>query len=130
MASGLLTGKMTESSSFPANDHRNYNIKGEAFDVGETFSGVNFDKGLQAVEEIKKLIPNNFSLTDLALKWILMHQEITVAIPGAKKNHQLSKNVNAVHLDDISSLMPLIKDVYSQFSETVSFPRLLFCRVL
>ena len=62
LASGLLTGKMTESSSFPANDHRNYNIKGEAFDVGETFSGVNFDKGLQAVEEIKKLIPNNFSL--------------------------------------------------------------------
>ena len=106
---------MSQSSSFPTNDHRNYNIKGEAFDVGETFSGVNFDKGLQAVEKIKKLLPNNFSLTDLALKWILMHQEITVAIPGAKNDYQLSKNVNAVDLDDISSLMPLIKDVYSQY---------------
>ena len=106
---------MSQSSSFPANDHRNYNIKGEAFDVGETFSGVNFDKGLQAVEEIKNLLPDNFSLTDLALKWILMHKEITVAIPGAKNNNQLSKNVNAVDLDDISSLMPSIKDVYSQY---------------
>jgi aryl-alcohol dehydrogenase-like predicted oxidoreductase len=115
LASGLLTGKMSQSSSFPTNDHRNYNIKGEAFDVGETFSGVNFDKGLQAVEEIKKLLPDNFSLTDLALKWILMHQEITVAIPGAKNDYQLSKNVNAVDLDDISSLMPLIEDVYSQY---------------
>src|SRR6056300_807999 len=115
LASGLLTGKMTKDSSFPANDHRNYNIKGEVFDVGETFSGVSFEKGLMAVEELKILLPENFTLADLALKWILMHDEVTVAIPGAKNKQQASFNINSLKLDEISSLMPLIKNIYDKY---------------
>ena len=115
LASGLLTVKMTKDSSFPANDHRNYNIKGEAFDVGETFSGVNFEKGLLAVEELKQLLPENFTMADLALKWILMHDEVTVAIPGAKNKQQASLNINSVYLEEIFSLMPLIKNIYDKY---------------
>ena len=115
LASGLLTGKMTKDSSFPANDHRNYNIKGEAFDVGETFSGVSFEKGLLAVEELKQLLPENFTMADLALKWILMHDEVTVAIPGAKNKQQASLNINSVYLEEISSLMPSIKNIYDKY---------------
>jgi len=115
LASGLLTGKMTKDSSFPTNDHRNYNIKGEAFDVGETFSGVNFEKGLLAVEELKKIIPSHYTLADFALKWILMHPEVTVAIPGAKNKEQASMNVKAVNLDEISALLPSIKDIYDKY---------------
>ena len=115
LASGLLTGKMNKHSSFPANDHRNYNIKGEAFDVGETFSGVSFEKGLEAVEELKKLLPENFTLADFALKWILMHDEVTVAIPGAKNKQQASLNVNSIDLDEISELMPSIKNIYDKY---------------
>ena len=115
LASGLLTGKMNKDSSFPPNDHRNYNIKGEAFDVGETFSGVSFEKGLEAVEELKKLLPENFTLADFALKWILMHDEVTVAIPGAKNKQQASLNVNSIDLDEISELMPSIKNIYDKY---------------
>ena len=115
LASGLLTGKMNKNSSFPKNDHRTYNIKGEAFDVGETFSGVNFEKGLEAVEELKKLLPENFTLADFALKWILMHDEVTVAIPGAKNKQQASLNVNSIDLDEISELMPSIKNIYDKY---------------
>ena len=115
LASGLLTGKMTKDSSFPANDHRNYNIKGEAFDVGETFSGVNFEKGLLAVEELKKIIPAHYTLADLALKWILMHPEVTVAIPGAKNKQQVSMNIKSVNLHEISTLLPSIKDNYNKY---------------
>jgi len=115
LASGLLTGKMNKDSSFPSNDHRNYNIKGDAFDVGETFSGVSFEKGLEAVEELKKLLPENFTLADFALKWILMHDEVTVAIPGAKNKIQASLNVNSIDLDEISTLMPSIKKIYDKY---------------
>ena len=115
LASGLLTGKMNNNSSFPKNDHRNYNINGDAFDVGETFSGVNFSKGLEAVEELKKIIPNGFSLTDLALKWILSHPEVTVVIPGAKNKIQAELNVKASELSDISSIKESIKEIYSKY---------------
>ena len=115
LASGLLTGKMNHNSSFPKNDHRNYNINGDAFDVGETFSGVNFSKGLEAVEELKKIIPNGFSLTDLALKWILSHPEVTVVIPGAKNKLQAELNVKASELSDISSIKESIKEIYSKY---------------
>ena len=112
LASGLLTGKMNQESTFPQNDHRNYNINGDAFDVGETFSGVNFEKGLRTVEKLKDLLPDNFSLTDLALKWILMHDEVSVVIPGAKNKSQVQMNVHASDLEDIPSLLPIINSVY------------------
>ena len=115
LASGLLTGKMNQESIFPQNDHRNYNINGDAFDIGETFSGVNFNQGLKVVEILKDLLPNNFSLTDLALKWILMHDEVTVAIPGAKNSSQVQTNVHTSELEDISSLMPKINSIYDEF---------------
>ena len=115
LASGLLTGKMNHNSSFPKNDHRNYNINGDAFDVGETFSGVNFSKGLEAVEELKKIIPNGFSLTDLALKWILSHPEVTVVIPGSKNKIQAELNVKASELSDISSIKESIKEIYAKY---------------
>ena len=115
LASGLLTGKMNLNSVFPDNDHRNYNINGDAFDIGETFSGVNFQQGLKAVEMLKDLLPNNFSLTDLALKWILMHEEISVVIPGAKNSSQVQMNVNASELEDIFSLIPKIDLIYGKF---------------
>ena len=112
LASGLLTGKMNKYSCFPKNDHRNYNINGDAFDVGETFSGVNYQKGLEAVEKLKQLVPVNFTMTDLALKWILMHKEVSVVIPGGKNKQQASNNVKASDLNDINTLIPNINSVY------------------
>ena len=112
LASGLLTGKMNLRSKFPSNDHRNYNINGDAFDVGETFSGVSFKKGLEAIERLKSLIPDNYSLTDLALKWILMHDEVSVVIPGAKNKSQALMNLKASDLKEISYLLPAINAVY------------------
>ncbi len=115
LASGLLTGKMNNNSSFPENDHRNYNINGDAFDVGETFSGVDFSKGLEAVEELKKIKPDGFSLTDLSLKWILSHPEVTVVIPGAKNKIQAELNVKASELNEINSVKDSIKEIYNKY---------------
>ena len=112
LASGMLTGKMTKDSTFPKNDHRNYNINGDAFDVGETFSGVKFGKGLEAVEKLKDLLPDNFSLTDLALKWILMHKEVTVVIPGAKNKKQAESNVLASDKEEISEIISNANTIY------------------
>ena len=115
LASGLLTGEINKETKFPENDHRNYNITGEAFDVGDTFSGVNFEKGLEAVEKLKDLLPDNFSLTDLALKWILMHDEVSVVIPGAINKSQVQMNTKASDLEDISSLLlPKINSIYNE----------------
>ena len=114
LASGLLTGTINQETKFPQNDHRNYNINGDAFDVGETFSGVNFEKGLKAVEKLKDLLPDNFSLTDLALKWILMHDEVSVVIPGAKNKSQALMNLQASDLEEISSLLPIINSIYEE----------------
>jgi aryl-alcohol dehydrogenase-like predicted oxidoreductase len=113
LASGLLTGKMNSNSSFPENDHRNYNIKGDAFDVGETFSGVDFTKALKVVEELKSIIPDGFSLSQLALKWILMHDAVSVVIPGAKNSDQVLSNTLASSLPNIDDLMKKIEDIYT-----------------
>ena len=114
LASGLLTGKFNKETKFAENDHRNYNINGKAFDVGETFSGVNFEKGLEAVEELKKLVPDNFSLSELALKWILMHDAVTVVIPGAVNKSQVQMNASVSDLEDISYLLPKINSIYEE----------------
>tara|TARA_Y100001970_G_scaffold83310_1_gene105409 strand:- start:232 stop:1215 length:984 start_codon:yes stop_codon:yes gene_type:complete len=115
LASGLLTGEINKNTKFADNDHRNYNIKGEAFDVGDTFSGVNLEKGLVAIEELKKLVPQNFTLSDLALKWILMHEAVTVVIPGATNKIHVGKNIRASDLNDISSILSDINSVYDEF---------------
>jgi aryl-alcohol dehydrogenase-like predicted oxidoreductase len=114
LASGLLTGKINKETKFFENDHRNYNIAGKSFDIGDTFSGVNFEKGLDAVEKLKGLLPDNFSLGDLALKWILMHDEVSVVIPGATDKSQVQLNAQASDLEDISSLLPKINSIYDE----------------
>ena len=114
LASGLLAGKINKETKFAENDHRNYNINGEAFDVGDTFSGVNFEKGLEAVEELKRLVPDNFSLSELALKWILMHDAVSVVIPGAVNKSQVQMNANVSNLEDISCLLPKINSIYNK----------------
>jgi len=123
LASGLLTGKMNSNSAFPENDHRNYNIKGEAFDVGETFSGVDFNKALKVVEELKLITPDGFSLSQLALKWILMHDAVTVVIPGAKNSVQALNNISASSLPNISDLMKNIEEIYSVHLKEDVHPR-------
>jgi aryl-alcohol dehydrogenase-like predicted oxidoreductase len=95
LASGLLTGRITAETKFPREDHRNYNLHGEVFDRGETFSGVDLDKGLAAVDELKQLVPAGMNLTQMALRWILMFDAVTCAIPGAKHIEQVEENVNA-----------------------------------
>lgn len=115
LASGLLTGEINQETKFREDDHRNYNINGKAFDVGDTFSGVNFEKGLNAVEKLKDLLPDNFSLTELALKWILMHDEVSVVIPGAINESQVQMNTHASDLEDIASfLLPKINSIYDE----------------
>ena len=115
LASGLLTGKMSMNSFFPKNDHRNYNINGEAFDVGETFSGIDFTRGLEAVNELKKILPDGISLTDLSLRWILSHPEISVVIPGAKNKIQAKQNTIASDLNNISYLDDSILEIYEKY---------------
>ena len=113
LASGLLTGKLRADSSFSQNDHRNYNRHGEAFDQGETFSGVEYTTGLQAVEELRALVPEGATLAQLALRWILMFPEVTAAIPGAKTPAQAADNVQAAQLPPLSAeSMRRVKEIY------------------
>jgi aryl-alcohol dehydrogenase-like predicted oxidoreductase len=116
LASGLLTGKMTSSTAFPREDHRNYNLHGEAFDRGETFSGVDLDKGLAAVEELKRIVPKGMDLTQMALRWILMFDAVTCAIPGAKRVNQVEDNVKAGDLPPLDAVtMTSIRGVYDRW---------------
>ena len=103
LASGLLTGKFSRSSRFSEGDHRHFNRNGEAFDRGETFSGIDYDIGLQAVEELKKLFPNHTNLAPVALKWILMRDEISCIIPGASKPEQIISNISAPEMPAFTS---------------------------
>jgi aryl-alcohol dehydrogenase-like predicted oxidoreductase len=89
LASGLLTGKLRRDSTFAGDDHRNFNRYGNTFDVGETFSGVDYQAGLAVVEEIRKLLPNGVSTSQFALRWILMFGAVSCAIPGGKTRHKL-----------------------------------------
>jgi aryl-alcohol dehydrogenase-like predicted oxidoreductase len=98
LASGLLTGKLTRQSTFAADDHRSFNRDGEAFDKGETFSGVPYEVGLEAVECLRPLVPPGASLAQLALRWILMFDAVTCAIPGAKTPRQARDNAAAADL--------------------------------
>jgi aryl-alcohol dehydrogenase-like predicted oxidoreductase len=116
LASGLLTGKMTKDSTFAESDHRNYNRQGEAFDVGETFSGVPFETGLAAVEELRPLTPQGFSMAQFALRWILMFDAVSLAIPGAKNPRQAMDNTAASDMPDLDAkTMAKIREVYSRF---------------
>ncbi len=113
LASGLLTGKLTGNSSFAADDHRAYNRHGESFDRGETFSGVDYEAGLQAVEELRRLVPAGWSMAQLALRWILMFDAVTCAIPGAKSPDQAEANARAADLPALDqAMMNAIRTIY------------------
>src|SRR3954469_7261791 len=98
LASGLLSGKYSRETAFGAADHRNYSRRGEAFDVGETCSGVPFEVGLDAVEELRPLVPEGATLAQLALRWILMHDAVSTVIPGARSPEQARGNAEAAAL--------------------------------
>ncbi len=113
LASGLLTGKMSRSSTFPADDHRNFNRHGEAFDVGETFAGIDFERGLQAVDKLQGLVLEDATMAQFALRWILMFDAVSCAIPGAKNPQQALDNIRASELPPISQeTMARIRAIY------------------
>lgn len=104
LASGLLSGKFNSNTTFSENDHRNYNRNGEAFNVGETFAGLPFEKGLEFVETIKNnILPDNLTMVQLALRWILDHQAVSCIIPGASSTKQVIANANVSNLQALSS---------------------------
>lgn len=115
LASGLLTGKMKRTTTFAPDDHRTFNREGQAFDKGETFSGVDFETGLKAVEELRGLVPSGVTLAQMALKWILMHDAVTCAIPGAKRPEQAEDNIFAANMGPLSGpVMDKIKAIYDR----------------
>ena len=115
LSSGMLTGKMTRTSRFENSDHRQGNRNGEWFDRGETFSGLNYEIGLQAVEELRALVPEGMTLTQTALRWILMFPAVTCAIPGAKRPTQVDENIRAVDLPPLSeATMSKVREIYER----------------
>lgn len=119
LASGLLSGKYTKDTSFLPDDHRTFNRNGEAFDKGETFSGVDYNTGLQAVEELKKLFPNQ-SLAQVALRWILMFDAVSTVIPGASKPEHIISNAEASNLPPLTEVeMKAVNDIYDRY---IKFP--------
>ena len=113
LASGLLTGKMTGKSNFEASDHRAFNRHGEAFDRGETFSGVDYGTGLKAVDELRTLVPQGWSMPQFALRWILMFDAVTCTIPGAKNPMQAEDNVKSADLPALDkATMDKVRAIY------------------
>ncbi len=119
LASGLLSGKFRADSQFDSSDHRNFNRKGEAFDVGETFSGLPYEAGLAAVEELRPLVPAGYTMAQFALRWILQHDAVTAVIPGAKNARQSEENAASAAMPPLSSeTMGKIADIYARYART------------
>ncbi len=113
LASGMLTGKLKPNTDFAADDHRNFNRHGEAFDRGETFSGVDYHVGLKAVEQLKRICPLGMTMAQFALRWILMFDAVTCTIPGAKRPSQVQENISAADLPTLSGeLMNRVRAIY------------------
>jgi len=117
LSSGMLTGKLKPASAFAPDDHRAFNRKGEAFDRGETFSGVDYEAGLRAVDALRPLVPAGMTLGQLALRWILMFPAVTCAIPGAKRPAQVEENVAAA---DLPALPPeTMKKIHALYEQQI-----------
>ncbi|MEJ2647574.1 MAG: aldo/keto reductase [Sedimentisphaerales bacterium] len=115
LASGLLTGKMKPDTKFTSDDHRQFNRHGEEFDRGETFSGVDYELGLKVVEQLKAICPENMTMVQFALKWILMFDEVTCTIPGAKRPSQAAENFSTSDLLPIpKETMDKVREIYNQ----------------
>ena len=114
LSSGMLSGKLNISSNFASDDHRNFNRHGEAFDRGETFSGIDYEAGLNAVEQLRPLVPQGQTMAQMALRWILMFPAVTCAIPGAKRPEQAEENVKAAEMPPLSDeTMKKIEEIYA-----------------
>ena len=118
LSSGLLSGRLTRESTFQAEDHRSFNREGAAFDRGETFSGLDYELGLQAVEALRPLVPAGQTLAQFALRWILMHPAVTCAIPGGRRPSQVDENMAAADLPGLSAdLRAHVRHVYEQYAK-------------
>jgi aryl-alcohol dehydrogenase-like predicted oxidoreductase len=124
LASGLLAGRLRADTAFAAGDHRSFNRRGEAFDVGETFSGVDYEAGLAAVEELRPLVPPGATMAQLALRWVLMHPGVTTTIPGARDAAQAESNAAAAELPPLSDeAMARVRAVYDRRLRASVHPR-------
>ena len=115
LSSGMLTGTMSQKTTFQEDDHRQFNRHGEDFDRGATFSGLDYEIGLQAVDELRFLVPVDASMAQMALRWILMSPAVTCAIPGAKRPSQVEENVKAADLPALSDqTMNQVRAIYDR----------------
>jgi aryl-alcohol dehydrogenase-like predicted oxidoreductase len=113
LASGLLSGKFTRTTEFAAEDHRAFNRDGAGFDRGETFSGVDYDTGLEAVERLRPLVPRGATLAQFALRWILSFDAVSVVIPGARRAAQVEDNARAAALPPLdAATMAAVQGIY------------------
>ncbi len=116
LASGLLTGLFNASTKFGKDDHRNFNREGKAFDKGETFSGINYELGLKAVQELKSLFPGANNLAPVALKWILQHKEVSCVIPGASKPEHVLTNLSVLNLPGLTEKqVSAMNEIYTRY---------------
>jgi aryl-alcohol dehydrogenase-like predicted oxidoreductase len=115
LASGLLTGALSRDSTFPEDDHRNFNREGDAFDVGETFAGVPFEAGLEAVDELERAVPAGMTLAQFTLRWILDHDAVSAVIPGSTSPEHIRENVTASEADPLTNEQHgIVADVYDE----------------
>ena len=115
LASGLLSGKLTEGTKFPASDHRNYNRDGAQFNVGETFAGLPYEKGVELAEMLRDYVPEGFSMTQMALRWILDFPQITAVIPGASRPEQARANAAVSNLPELGpELHKALREFYEK----------------
>ncbi len=115
LSSGMLAGKMTRASKFAPDDHRQFNRHGESFDRGETFSGVDLETGLEVVEELRPFVPVGWTMAQFAMRWILMFDAVTCAIPGAKRPSQAEENIATADLPPLSDkTMDQVREIYDR----------------
>jgi aryl-alcohol dehydrogenase-like predicted oxidoreductase len=118
LSSGMLSGRLTARSAFASDDHRNFNREGAAFDRGETFSGLDYEVGLQAVEALRPLVPAGWTMAQFALRWILMNEAVTCAIPGGRRPGQVDENMPAADLPPLpDETMRAVAKVYEDFAK-------------
>jgi len=116
LASGLLTGKLSRDTEFPENDHRNFNIEGEAFDRGETFAGLPVDEGFDAVDDLREHVPERMTMAQMALRWILDHDAVSTVIPGSTDPDHVQDNAAVSEMDPLSNQVHgAVRDVYEEY---------------
>ena len=123
LASGILTGRYTKDTAFGPHDHRSYNRDGAAFDKGETFSGVPYELGIEAADELKKVFGTD-QLAPVAIRWVLIHPEVSVVIPGASRVSQVTDNVKAAELAPLTDeQMQAVRDIYDRYLRELIHPQ-------